>query len=45
MKQTKLLPLLLSAFFILMVAGCSDGGHSHDGNSHNHTPSKHDSID
>ncbi len=41
MQQTKL-PLL--RFFVVMMAGCSDNGHSHDDNSHNHTPSKHDLI-
>ena len=43
MRQAKLLLLL---GFIIMIAGCSDLGHSHDDNSHDHTPSKHkhDSI-
>lgn len=41
MKQTKLLPL---GFLIIMIAACSDGGHSHNDNSHDYTPTKHDTI-
>lgn len=35
---------LLFGFFIIMMAGCSDHGHSHDDSSQDHTPTKHDSI-
>ena len=41
MQQIK---ILLFGIFIILMAGCSDNGHSHDDNSHRHTPSKHDSI-
>ena len=36
--------LLLLGFFIIMAAGCSDQEHSHNDNSHEHTPTKHDTI-
>lgn len=36
---------LLLSFFIIVMAGCSDHGHSHDDNSNSHSPSKHDLID
>ena len=47
MQQIKL--LLLSVFFALVIAGCSDHGHSHDDNSSDdnsqkQTTTKHDSI-
>ncbi len=41
MPQTK---LLLLGFIIMILAGCSDHGHSHDDNSHDNNPSKHDNI-
>ena len=45
MQQTK---LLLLGSFIIMLAGCSDHGHSHDDNSQDNSqdqaPRKHDSI-
>jgi len=41
MQQIK---VLLLGFFIILMAGCSDNGHSHDDNSQGQTPSKHDSI-
>lgn len=36
--------LVVLSVFIIVMAGCSDHGHSHGDNSNNHAPNKHDSI-
>jgi len=50
----KSIKLLLLSFFILMVIGCDDHAHEHEGLDHGHshdnnpsqtTSNKHDSID